>query len=65
MVTIMTMSASPECADAELVSQSRADSQDSFGQIVARYQTLICSGFRDTGGRADVPYLLTFKTKAN
>ncbi|MFO1501374.1 MAG: sigma-70 family RNA polymerase sigma factor [Verrucomicrobiota bacterium] len=30
-------------ADAELVSASRAGNRDAFGQIVARYQSLVCS----------------------
>ena len=45
-----TMSALSECGDAELVSQSRAGNRDAFGQIVARYQTLICSLTYNTTG---------------
>ena len=37
------MPTSSECCDAELVSLSRAGNQDAFGDIVMRYQTLICS----------------------
>jgi RNA polymerase sigma factor (sigma-70 family) len=32
-----------ETADAELVSESLVGNRDAFGQIVARYQSLVCS----------------------
>jgi RNA polymerase sigma factor (sigma-70 family) len=31
------------CSDAELVGKSLAGNRDAFGQIVARYQSLVCS----------------------
>jgi len=42
MMTTETMSAA-ESSDAELVAHSLRGSRDAFGQIVARYQSLICS----------------------
>lgn len=39
--------------DAELVARSRAGDRDAFGQIVARYQSLVCAlAFSATGSRA-------------
>ena len=35
--------AAVECNDAELVAQSLAGDRDAFGQIVTRYQSLVCS----------------------
>lgn len=38
--------------DAQLVQQSLAGDRHAFGQIVARYQSLICGlAFSDTGSR--------------
>src|SRR5437660_7707630 len=37
------MNVEPETADAELVTQTRQGNRDAFGQIVSRYQSLICS----------------------
>src|SRR5690349_24103049 len=42
---MMTTTMTPEAvsSDAELVSQALAGNRDAFGQIVSRYQSLICS----------------------
>jgi RNA polymerase sigma factor (sigma-70 family) len=42
MMTTRSMSATAS-NDAELVAESRSGNRDAFGQIVARYQSLICS----------------------
>jgi len=42
MMTIKTMSAVTG-NDAELVQASLAGNREAFGQIVARYQSLVCS----------------------
>jgi RNA polymerase sigma factor (sigma-70 family) len=42
MMTFSNMTAA-DSTDAELVALSRAGNRDAFGQIVARYQSLICS----------------------
>jgi RNA polymerase sigma factor (sigma-70 family) len=49
MMTIETMSQA-ESSDSELVARSLRGSRDAFGQIVARYQSLICSlAYSSTG----------------
>ena len=42
MMTIRAMSTAT-CNDAELVVESLSGNRDAFGQIVSRYQSLVCS----------------------
>src|SRR5687767_13869691 len=43
MMTMNTMTALTSLDDLELVNRSRAGDRDAFGELVARYQSVICS----------------------
>jgi RNA polymerase sigma factor (sigma-70 family) len=50
MMTNTVTGAPPQIADSELVARSAAGDRNAFGEIVARYQSLICSlGYSATG----------------
>jgi len=65
MIEPQQMRAALKCDDAELARQSQAGDRDAFGQVVARYQSLICSlAYSATGniGRSEDLAQETFLT---